>query len=165
MKMVYMNFYDGFLRLSAENGKIVECRYCKAKPKAVCDGDGEGKDDKVLRKAVAEIGEYLLGKRRKFTVSIQLQGTEFQKRVWEKLREVPYGLTCSYADLARDAGSPRACRAVGQANGANRLLLLVPCHRVIQADGGLGGFGCGIDVKKYLLNLESKAFRKHQQAI
>ena len=83
------------------------------------------------------------------------QGTPFQLRVWRALQDIPYGRTCSYAELAAAVGSPRACRAVGQANGRNPLMIVIPCHRVIAAGGGLGGYSGGLDIKRFLLRLEA----------
>ena len=83
------------------------------------------------------------------------QGTPFQLRVWRALQDIPYGRTCSYAELAAAVGSPRACRAVGQANGRNPLMIVIPCHRVIAAGGGLGGYSGGLEVKRFLLRLEA----------
>ena len=78
-----------------------------------------------------------------------------QLRVWRALQDIPYGRTCSYAELAAAVGSPRACRAVGQANGRNPLMIVIPCHRVIAAGGGLGGYSGGLDIKRFLLRLEA----------
>ncbi|MFR9012175.1 MAG: methylated-DNA--[protein]-cysteine S-methyltransferase, partial [Desulfovibrio piger] len=83
------------------------------------------------------------------------QGTPFQLRVWRAPQDIPYGRTCSDAELAAAVGSPRACRAVGQANGRNPLMIVIPCHRVIAAGGGLGGYSGGLDIKRFLLRLEA----------
>jgi AraC family transcriptional regulator of adaptative response/methylated-DNA-[protein]-cysteine methyltransferase len=102
-----------------------------------------------------ELKEYFEGKRHEFSVPIQEPGTPFQERVWAALREIPYGETRSYIELARAMGESAAVRAVAQANGRNRIAILVPCHRVIGADGGLGGYGGGIWRKKRLLEIEA----------
>lgn len=101
-----------------------------------------------------ELDEYFSGKRRTFSVPVALHGTEFQKRVWQELRAIPYGATCSYGELAARLQCPRAARAVGAANGANPLPLIIPCHRVVAAGGRIGGYGGGIDLKKRLLAME-----------
>jgi len=105
--------------------------------------------------AVQQILEYLEGKRTDFDLALDLRGTDFQRRVWDALLAIPYGETRSYADVARAIGAPpRAARAVGTANGANPVALVVPCHRVVATGGKLGGFGGGLPLKRKLLALE-----------
>jgi O-6-methylguanine DNA methyltransferase len=106
------------------------------------------------RAAVAQILEYLEGKRVAFDLPLDLRGTPFQRAVWQALLEIPYGETRSYAQIARAVGQPRAVRAVGAANGANPIALVVPCHRVIASDGRLGGYGGGLALKAKLLAME-----------
>jgi AraC family transcriptional regulator of adaptative response/methylated-DNA-[protein]-cysteine methyltransferase len=101
-----------------------------------------------------ELAEYFGGSRREFTVPVVLTGTPFQHRVWEELLRIPYGETRSYEDVARAVGSASAVRAVGSANGRNRIAIVVPCHRVINKGGALGGYGGGLDRKQFLLDLE-----------
>ncbi len=108
----------------------------------------------ITQKAVLELSEYFDGKRTQFTFPIKLHGTDFQKRVWNILREIPYGETYSYGKVAQYLGGKRYSRAVGSAVNKNPLLIVVPCHRVIGADGSLTGFACGLSVKKHLLNIE-----------
>ena len=102
-----------------------------------------------------QLSEYFRGELQEFTVKIAPQGTPFQLKVLEALREIPYGQTRSYAELAGKIGHPKAARAVGAANGRNPLPIIIPCHRVIGSSGELVGFGGGLPVKRYLLNLES----------
>jgi methylated-DNA-[protein]-cysteine S-methyltransferase len=109
---------------------------------------------KVLTQAAHELEQYFAGKRDKFTFPYSAEGTPFQCAVWRQLTRIPYGDVISYAELAKRAGSPRAVRAVGAANGANPLAIVVPCHRVINSDGKLGGYGGGLDLKRRLLALE-----------
>jgi AraC family transcriptional regulator of adaptative response/methylated-DNA-[protein]-cysteine methyltransferase len=97
---------------------------------------------------------YFQGKLKEFKTPIALNGTPFQKQVWEELLKIPYGQTISYKDLAIAVGNPRGCRAVAQANGANNLAVIIPCHRVINHNGRIGGYGGGLDRKKWLLDLE-----------
>lgn len=104
--------------------------------------------------AVQQILEYLDGKRSEFTLPLDLRGTEFQRRVWHALLEIPYGRTRSYAEVAQAIGEPTAVRAVGAANGANPCALVVPCHRVVASGGKLGGYGGGLPLKRRLLALE-----------
>ncbi|RJP30422.1 MAG: methylated-DNA--[protein]-cysteine S-methyltransferase [Candidatus Omnitrophota bacterium] len=101
-----------------------------------------------------ELNEYFSGKRIRFSVKTETQGTPFQEKIWRELLKVPFGKVVTYGQLAEQAGFPRAARAVGTAMAKNRALIVIPCHRVIAADGRLGGFGCGIEVKKALLRLE-----------
>ncbi len=112
------------------------------------------RDDFAFEDVVAQLEAYFAGALTEFDVELEPQGTEFQRRVWAGLREIPYGETISYGELARRVGSPRASRAVGLANGRNPLGIIVPCHRVIGADGRLTGYGGGIDRKAWLLEHE-----------
>lgn len=109
----------------------------------------------VTGRAVAQLDEYFEGKRRAFDVPVVFAGTEFQRRVWRELQRIGYGETVSYAELARRVGSPRAVRAVANANAVNPISILVPCHRVIGANGMLTGYGGGVEVKRRLLVLEN----------
>ncbi len=104
--------------------------------------------------AIEQLAQYFAGQRRRFDLPLAPTGTEFQLRVWQALRVIPYGTTLSYGELARRIGNPRASRAVGLANGANPLPVVVPCHRVIGANGALTGFGGGVPIKRALLVLE-----------
>ena len=108
----------------------------------------------LLLQAERELEEYFAGRRTAFSVPLSMHGTPFQMEVWAALRAIPYGETRSYGELARRIGRPGACRAVGMANHVNPLPILVPCHRVVGADGHLTGYAGGLDVKKYLLELE-----------
>jgi len=102
----------------------------------------------------AALDEYFAGGRREFDLPLVAPGTPFQERVWQELRRIPYGETCSYGELARRIGRPKAIRAVARANGMNRMALLIPCHRVVETDGGLGGYGGGVWRKRRLIALE-----------
>ena len=118
----------------------------------------DGLHDRDLPAAVSaalrQIEEYLAGERRAFDLPLAPAGTEFQRHVWFALADIPYGETVSYAELAARVGRPRAFRAVGQANGANPLPIVLPCHRVVASGGGIGGYGGGPDLKRRLLALE-----------
>jgi methylated-DNA-[protein]-cysteine S-methyltransferase len=136
-----------------------------------CNGGGADKAVERMRAAGAEIvedagraaevrrqlGEYFAGERREFDLPLAPQGTPFERAVWAELAKIPFGETRSYGEIARTLGRPGAARAVGRANGANPLPIVVPCHRVIGADGSLTGFGGGLDVKSRLLELEGAA--------
>jgi len=106
--------------------------------------------------ALDQIAEYLDGRRREFDLPLDVRGTDFQRRVWAAVAAIPYGETRAYAEIARAMGRPAAARAVGAANGANPLPLVVPCHRVIGSDGSLAGYGGGLDVKRKLLEMEKQ---------
>ena len=113
----------------------------------------------ILEKAARELDEYFAGSRRVFDLPLSLGGTPFQRSVWQSLCAIPYGETRSYAEVAAMTGRPKACRAVGMANHNNPVMLLIPCHRVIQTGGGLGGYGGGLPAKQYLLDLEAEIAR------
>lgn len=108
-----------------------------------------------VAQAITQLREYFAGRRTEFDLPLALEGTAFQRSVWRALQEIPYGETISYGELARRVGNPKASRAVGSANGANRIPIVIPCHRVIASGGKLGGFGGGLPVKEKLLALEN----------
>lgn len=110
----------------------------------------------VLQRTVRELDEYFRGERRDFDIPLLLAGSDFQKRVWQQLPRIPYGQTASYGELAAAIGSPRSVRAVANANGANAISIILPCHRVIGSDGRLTGYGGGLRAKQYLLDLEQR---------
>lgn len=112
------------------------------------------RDDSPLRPALEQLEEFFSGRRQTFSVPLVLGGTAFQSRVWRELLTIPYGTTTSYANIAARIGAPRAFRAIGAANRNNPISILVPCHRVIAANGGLGGYASGLERKQFLLNLE-----------
>jgi O-6-methylguanine DNA methyltransferase len=119
---------------------------------------GRGADFAVAAlaaEAARQLDEYFSGRRRQFDLPLDLEGTEFQQRVWRSVSAIPYGQTRSYAQIAATIGSPKAVRAVGAANGANPVAIIVPCHRVIASGGGLGGYGGGLELKRRLLALEA----------
>lgn len=116
---------------------------------------GERNDgNQLMREAANQLQAYFGGKLRQFRIPLDIEGTEFQKRVWRQLEEIPYGETRSYAQIAAAIGRPAAVRAVGAANGRNPLAIVVPCHRVIGTGGKLTGYGGGLPLKKRLLELE-----------
>ena len=108
----------------------------------------------IEQRAISELKEYFSGKRKEFSVPLDLIGTEFQKKVWEVLKRIGYGQVDSYTDVARDINNPKAVRAVGNANGNNPVPIIVPCHRVIASGGGLGGYSGGLTIKRKLLKIE-----------
>lgn len=117
--------------------------------------DKNNPDDKVILQTIAQINEYLAGERQTFDIALDLSiGTPFQQKVWQQLLKIPYGQTISYAQLAKNIGQPTAFRAVANANGRNPISLIIPCHRVIASDGGLGGYTGGVAIKRLLLDVE-----------
>jgi len=111
-----------------------------------------------------QLNEYFAGERRKFTVPLDLRGSDFQKECWHELLRIPYGKTRSYAEIAQTVGRPNAYRAVGQANHYNPVAIVVPCHRVLAAGTMLGGYGGGLPTKAFLLRLEGAKFRDDSAA-
>ncbi|WP_315167872.1 methylated-DNA--[protein]-cysteine S-methyltransferase [Metaclostridioides mangenotii] len=137
----------------ADNGKAITELYFKNKI------DVEGKnieETELIKKAFNEFKEYLSGDRKNFDIPLEPEGTEFQLKVWEALKSIPYGETCSYKDIAKKVGSSKAYRAVGLANNKNPISIFIPCHRVIGSNGKLVGYGGGLDVKEFLLKLEKE---------
>ncbi len=110
----------------------------------------------IIKKCRKELDEYFQGSRKHFTVQIQMNGTDFQKKVWTALCEIPYGRTISYLELSKRIGDTKAIRAVGTANGNNKISIIIPCHRVIGSDGSLVGYGGDLWRKKWLLEHEAK---------
>jgi len=131
---------------------------------SICQVDFVGEMDFQMRKppsllleeAAEQLGEYFQGQRKIFSLPYHVKGTPFQEAVWQALCEIPYGKTCSYQDIAKKVGRPKAMRAVGGANHRNPISILIPCHRVIGQGGGLVGYGGGLEAKKFLLDLEQQ---------
>jgi methylated-DNA-[protein]-cysteine S-methyltransferase len=121
---------------------------------SVRDLQGSDKSVRQLKKVALQLTEYFAGRRKQFSLDFDIQGTDFQRKVWNELSRIPYGQVCSYSDIAKKIKNPKAVRAVGSANGKNPLCIIVPCHRVIAADGTLGGYSGGLKVKSQLLKLE-----------
>lgn len=114
----------------------------------------------LIKKGIMQINEYLQGKRNKFDLPLDLKGTEFQNKVWNELRNIPYGETRSYKDIAVAIGNENASRAIGMANNRNPIPIIIPCHRVIGSNGKLVGYAGGLDIKEKLLNIENVEFKK-----
>lgn len=145
----------GFLKISEENDSLIGLSLQQENADTALL-QKSARHFELLYEAYKQITEYFAGKRKMFELPIHGKGTAFQQRVWEELQKIPYGETRSYEDIAVAIGNPKAVRAVGQANHNNPLLLIVPCHRVIHKNGDITGFGCGTEVKKYLLDLEKE---------
>ena len=137
----------------ADNGRAITELYFKNK----IDLDGKNVEEtQLIRQAYNEFNEYLSGTRKDFNILLEPSGTEFQLKVWEALKTIPYGETCSYKEIAEKINSPKAFRAVGLANNKNPIPIIIPCHRVIGKDGSLTGYGGGLSKKECLLNLENE---------
>jgi methylated-DNA-[protein]-cysteine S-methyltransferase len=110
----------------------------------------------LLAQCIQQLGEYFEGSRREFSLPLDITGTEFQLRAWGELQKIPYGETISYGEQAARLGNPKGFRAVAQANHNNSVAIVIPCHRVINANGSLGGYSSGPEIKQFLLNLEKE---------
>ena len=151
----------GPLLLGVSQSALVVLEFDRGLPKKI-DGEeiawqeSEPRTHDVRR----QMEEYFAGKRRRFELALDLRGTGFRKQCWNELLKIPYGETCSYADIARAIGNPKGFRAVGQANHYNPIAIIVPCHRVLASGCYLGGYGGGLPVKAFLLRLEGAQFRE-----
>lgn len=137
----------GKMYLASDGENITELKF------GMCEKDSP---DAVLFKAKTELEEYFAGQRKAFSLPLKPKGTPFQLCVWRTLREIPYGETATYGEIAKRIGNTKACRAVGMANNRNPIAIIVPCHRVIGAGGSLTGYAGGLDKKEFLLNLEAQ---------
>lgn len=150
----------GFLELEARDGAITCIRFAgkKSEPKDGTDGAGgtdePNSEQQVITDTIQQLREYFAGNRKEFSIPLRPEGTEFQRRVWKALMQIPYGETRSYGEVACMVGNPRACRAVGMANHNNPVPILIPCHRVVGKNGNLTGYAGGLDKKTALLELE-----------
>lgn len=142
----YYNSKIGIVKIGECGGAVCEIK--------ITDRSGESAPSALSDTAFAQIAQYLDGKRKSFNFPTVMKGTEFQNRVWSMLCDIPYGETRTYGEIAALLGNPKAARAVGSACNRNPLLIIVPCHRVLGANGSLTGFAAGIKIKKYLTELE-----------
>lgn len=148
MFIQYYNSPIGWLAIKANDNALLRIDHIK--------GDEPEKTNAVTELTVIQLEEYFNGKRKSFNIPLALEGTDFQKQVWQALTEIPYGETWSYKELAEYIDNPKAIRAVGGANNKNPVSIIVPCHRVIGADKKLVGYAGGLDRKEHLLKLEAK---------
>ena len=149
----YMESPIGLLRLTADQRKLRGVELAEARTE-------EERPNFVTEQAKTQLEEYFAGKRTEFTLFFLCNGTEFQRLVWSKLSEIPYGRVVTYGQLAAAIGQPTACRAVANAVGQNPYLILLPCHRVVASEG-LGGFSAGLEAKKKLFRLEHIEFSEN----
>ena len=152
METIHYQSPIGCLKIVADKQAIVGLQLIDESPKNEKQVESE-----ILQMTCKQLDEYFQGKRKIFDLPLSAQGTAFQQKVWEELQRIPYGKTISYAQLAQAVNHPKACRAAGSANGKNPIAIIIPCHRVINAGGGLGGYAYGLKVKKQLLELEGKS--------
>ena len=153
----YVDFKLGKIGIVEENGKIVKIVIINKNDENNKNVDDFiEKDTKLLVKAKNELEEYFEGKRKEFDLPLKQEGTEFQKKVWNALSKIPYGEKRTYKEIAKMIGNEKASRAVGMANNKNNIPIIIPCHRVIGSNGKLVGYALGLDIKQYLLDLESK---------
>ena len=145
----YLDTPVGTLEVAESQGQLKHIYFVD------CQGH-EASDNSALNAARQQLSEYIQGERQRFDLPLAPEGTEFQKQVWQALTTIDYGVTCSYADIARRIGNHKAVRAVGAANGKNPLSIVVPCHRVIGSSGKLTGYAGGLSRKAWLLDLESR---------
>jgi len=159
MNYVYLETPIGKLLLAADAQAIRHIGFPKnGEPMLAQAGWIEGQNG-PLREVSRQLREYFAGERTTFDLPLAPEGTDFQRNVWRKLQDIPYGHTISYGELARRVGNPKASRAVGAANGQNPIPIVIPCHRVIGANGTLTGFGGGLAAKEALLALEARQMR------
>jgi methylated-DNA-[protein]-cysteine S-methyltransferase len=158
--MHYTNFESplGPLLMAANDRGLCLIHFAGGKRPMSAQPDWK-KDEGIFAEAIFQLREYFRGNLRQFDLPLALEGTPFQISVWERLREIPFGETISYGELARRIGQPNAARAVGLANGSNPIPIIVPCHRVIGSNGKLVGYGGGLEIKEKLLALESQQMR------
>jgi methylated-DNA-[protein]-cysteine S-methyltransferase len=147
----------GRLRLIGSGDELVGIWFEKGRDARKDNPDMVAGNSPVLERTRAQLEEYFRGQRRDFDLPLAPRGTEFQQRVWKLLRHIEYGTTTTYGALANSLGNPQASRAVGLANGSNPIPIVIPCHRVIGANGALTGFGGGLPIKSALLELERGA--------
>ena len=147
-------FYYGYntkfgkIYISADEKNILEISFNKPNCRT--------QETPLIKRAFSELEEYFNGQRKTFDLPLKLEGTEFQKKVWQELIKIPYGKTISYKELATSVGNEKACRAVGLANNKNKIMIVIPCHRVIGSNGDLTGYAGGLNIKKQLLDLEAQ---------
>ena len=162
IKVMHYRFPCGEMMLGSFDGRLCLCDWIDGRRRASVDqrlqrilnaNYVKGSSD-VIERAKYQLDEYFLNKRREFDIPLLFVGTDFQKKVWNELLNIPYGTTISYGELAQRIGMPKSVRAVANANAVNAISIIVPCHRVIGSDGKLTGYGGGLERKRLLLELE-----------
>lgn len=156
MNYCYLDTPIGKLMIAGDENAIHRIEFPRRGKPARPEPDWLQSSKGPVQEAVRQLREYFAGARTDFDLPLAPQGTDFQRNVWRRLQEIPYGETISYGELARRVGNPKASRAVGAANGSNPIPIVIPCHRVIGANGKLTGFGGGLPTKEALLALEAR---------
>ncbi len=156
MNYCYVESPIGKLLIAGDHESIRQINFAKNGKPSKPEPDWQESSRGPVAQAARQLREYFAGSRTDFDLPLAPQGTEFQRQVWRRLQEIPYGETISYGELARRVGNPKASRAVGAANGQNPIPIVIPCHRVIGANGKLTGFGGGLPTKEALLALEAR---------
>ena len=156
MNYAYLETPIGTLLLAGDDVAVHRITFPQRGRAAKPEPDWQESERGPVGEAARQLREYFARRRAEFDLPLAPEGTAFQRSVWRQLQEIPYGETISYGELARRVGNPKASRAVGSANGANPLPIVIPCHRVIAGDGTLGGFGGGLPTKQALLALERR---------
>ena len=149
-KITYYHSPLGWIEIQASPDAVTSVVFCDERKDDTCN------DSTILAACVRQLDEYFDGRRMNFDLPVDQKGTPFQQNVWNVLTDIPFGTTVSYADVARMLNKPQAARAVGAANGQNKVWIIVPCHRVIGANGSLTGYAGGLERKKWLLTHEAK---------
>ena len=147
----------GWIEIQASNDAVSSVVFCDDRKSDEQNGSA------ILTECVRQLDEYFKGQRKTFDIPVSQEGTSFQQSVWNVLTTIPYGKTVSYADVAKMLNKPKSARAVGAANGQNRVWIIVPCHRVIGANGSLTGYAGGIERKKWLLDHEKQLTINNEQ--
>lgn len=145
----------GFLTICEQDNQLTRL-YLDNQDRGILQSRNFEYHSDFLHEVYHQLNEYFAGKRKIFDLPVDSKGTAFQKAVWRELQKIPYGETRSYEDIAVAIGNKKAVRAIGQANGRNPIMIVVPCHRVIRKNGDISGFACGVEAKRYLLNLEGE---------
>lgn len=144
----------GWIEIQASHNAVTSVVCCDEPESDVCN------DSPILEECIRQLDEYFSGQRTNFDLPMNQKGTQFQQNVWDALLHIPYGTTVSYADIAKKLNAPKSARAVGAANSQNRIWIIVPCHRVIGANGSLTGYAGGLERKKWLLDHEAQLVEK-----
>lgn len=152
----YMKSPIGLLKITASDTAVTAVERIISAEEGQVEMEDKTIENPFIRQCREELQEYFTGRRHSFDVPLAPSGTSFQQCVWNALCQIPYGQTRTYGEIAKMAGNPKASRAVGMANHRNPILILIPCHRVIGADGSLTGYAAGLEIKKYLLQLEKE---------
>ncbi|BBE31716.1 methylated-DNA--protein-cysteine methyltransferase [Tepiditoga spiralis] len=147
MDKIYLKSILGPIKIEGKNEKITKVSFINEYIEI-------NESPEYLKECKKQLEEYFLGKRKEFEVELELSGTDFQIKVWKELLKIPYGKTITYKELAKKVENPKGYRAVGNANNKNKIAIIIPCHRVILSNGGLGGYEGGIEKKSYLIDFE-----------